>query len=180
MADNYIFTSERLGFRTWKESDKLPFFHMNSDPEVMKYFPSALTRPESDDSISSFQRHMDKYRYSFYAVDLLIQNKFIGFIGIKNIPFEASFTPAVEIGWRLDKRVWNLGLATEGAKRCLRHAFEDLNIDEIYSITPHLNQPSERVMKKIGMKKSGEFIHPKLSANHTLQPMMLYCIKRAK
>jgi len=68
---------------------------------------------------------------------------------------DATFqtAPAIEIGWRLLPKFWNQGLATEGAKRCLQFAFEELNIGEIYAVTSIHNKPSERVMQKIGMKK---------------------------
>jgi hypothetical protein len=35
----------------------------------------------------------------------------------------AAFTPCVEIGWRLSADHWNRGLATEGAKAIVRHAY---------------------------------------------------------
>jgi len=51
-----------------------------------------------------------------------------------------------------------------------------LNIEEIYAVTSIPNKPSERVMQKIGMKKVGEFLHPKIEKNHTLALHVKYLI----
>lgn len=39
---------ERLLLRLWREEDLAPFASLNADPEVVRYFPKALTLPESD------------------------------------------------------------------------------------------------------------------------------------
>lgn len=73
---NYIFTTERLGFRRWKADDKEKFYHINSDPVVMKYFPSTLTREESDKVYEWLDKHFDDHGFGFYAVDTLQDNNF--------------------------------------------------------------------------------------------------------
>lgn len=59
---------------------------------------------------------------------------------------DVDFKKAIEIGWRLDKRFWKKGYASEGATACLEYAFNILKMNEIYSFTAVLNQPSEKVM----------------------------------
>ena len=90
--------------------------------------------------------------------------------------FSAHFTPAVEIGWRLNKIFWGKGLASEAAKSILRFGFLDLGLSKIVSFTAELNQPFIRVMQKIWMKCNPEdtFDHPKLPVNHPLQRHILY------
>lgn len=85
---------------------------------------------------------------------------------------------AAEIGWRLDKRFWKQGYAVEGAQACLAYAFGPLGMTEVYSFTSVINQPSEAVMKRIGMTKIGEFEHPKLDRDSPLKTHVLYKIKR--
>ena len=176
--ESYLFTSKRLGFRNWQEKDKLPFSKMNADNEVMKYFPNTLTKKENDALVDRLHKHFIENGYTFFAVDELETNKFIGFIGIVNTPFKAHFTPCVEIGWRLQQKSWNKGFATEGAKRCLQYAFETLNFNKIYSFTALNNSNSENVMLKIGMKKQGTFEHPLLADGHWLKTELLYKITK--
>lgn len=175
---DYLFTSARLGFRNWQEKDKIPFAKMNADKDVMEFFPKTPTKKESDTLADRLKKHYVNYGFTFFAVDELSTNNFIGFIGFINTSFTAYFTPCIEIGWRLQKTSWHKGFATEGAKRCLKYGFEELNFKEIYSITPLKNSKSENVMLKIGMKKQGTFEHPSIEDNHWLKTELLYKITK--
>ncbi|MEO0895782.1 MAG: GNAT family N-acetyltransferase [Bacteroidota bacterium] len=175
---SYLFKSERLGFRKWTPDDLAPFAAMNADPEVMRYFPAVLSQDETQGLMDRINKHQEEETFCFYAVDRLENEEFIGFIGLSRPKFEADFTPCVEIGWRLKASVWRRGYATEGALKCLEVAFDELGNEEIYSFTAHSNFPSYKVMEKIGMKKVGEFIHPKIGPDHPLNPHVLYKISK--
>lgn len=176
--NKYVFTTERLGFRNWQKKDIDPFYRINTDNDVMEFFPKKLTREETQKMVERLQVIFDESGYTFFAVDLLETSELIGFIGMINATFEAEFTPCVEIGWRLSPSTWNKGLATEGAKGCLKYAFTQFEMNEIYSITAVINKKSERIMEKIGMKFQGEFEHPKLEENDPLRRHVFYKITR--
>lgn len=176
MHEKYLFTSARLGFRNWQESDKLPFAKMNANTEVMRYFPATLNQKESDELLDRLDKHFKKFGFTFFAVEEISTNNFIGFIGLIHTSFKATFTPCVEIGWRLDNSFWQKGYATEGAKKCIQFAKDTLKLNEIYSFTALDNTPSEKVMQKIGMQKQGTFLHPKLPDKHWLKEELLYKI----
>ncbi len=144
----------------------------------MEFFPSCLSREESDRLAAQINAHQQAHGFSFFAAELVGAAPFIGFIGIGNVPFEAPFTPAVEIGWRLARPFWNRGLATEGASAVLKYAFSVLKLPQIVAFTVPANIPSRRVMEKIGMKhdRSGDFDHPRLPKGHPLQRHVLYRI----
>src|ERR1700722_13575950 len=166
---DYILTTPRLGLRRWLPADIPPYARMNQDPAVREFFPNLMTYDESAASVRVIERHFDEYGYGLYAVDLLSTGEFIGFDGFSHPGFDAFFTPCVEIGWRLRREAWGFGYATEGAAACLRYGFEELGLERIYSFTAVPNVRSERVMQKIGMKKAGEFDHPKLKEGHWLR-----------
>ena len=144
MQTNYLFQSNRLGFRNWKIGDHEPFADLNNDPEVMAFLPKGLCVEESSEMISRMENTHNDLGFTFFAVDLLETNEFIGFIGIIRSSFDAFFTPCYEISWRFKRSVWNKGLASEGAIACLKYGFEVLQMDNIHSITSVLN-------KKIGI-----------------------------
>lgn len=175
---DHLFTSDRLGFRNWKESDLPSYARLCSDPEVMRYFPSTLTMEESRDSLSGFMSHFHQKGYTYYAVELLDSGEWIGFIGLKYQTYESPFTPAVDIGWRLLPVQWGKGYATEGAQRCLDHAFDQLGIESIISVATQSNLPSIAVMKKIGMDFAGTFQHRGLSDYPALKDCVAYRIER--
>ena len=173
---DYIIRTGRLGMRNWEESDLEPFTRQNLDEEVMRYFPTTYSAEKTAASVKRYREHIDEHGFGMFATDYLDDNRFIGFIGIAWLNYETDFTPAVEIGWRLNKEYWGKGLATEGAKACLDYAFKQLNLDKICSMTVLGNTPSERVMQKIGMRKTGTFLHPKVPAGHPMQEHVLYWI----
>lgn len=178
MKTAYLFTSERLGFRKWKDADLDPFASLNDDPEVMKYFPRCFTREESKNAMDRFNECLALRNYTFFAVDRLDSNEFIGFIGLYYTAYELPFCPCTEIGWRLSKIHWGNGFATEGAKACLEYGFEELGLSEIYAWTATTNTPSENVMKKIGMRKMDNFNHPKVPSTDPLCEHLLYKIEK--
>lgn len=149
-------------------------YSINSDKEVMEFFPSQPTLKETKDFIARMQTSFSKNGYCYFAVEIINTQEFIGFIGLSIQTFEADFTPMTDIGWRLKKSVWGRGYATEGAKRCLKFAFESLNLKSIYAITPCTNTKSQRIMEKIGMTESCTFSHPKVDKNHPLKKCVLY------
>lgn len=173
----YTIKTERLGLRNWQPTDFNLYAEMNQDEEVMKYFPSLTSREKSIAQCKRFSDHFDKYGFTYFAVDLLSENKFIGFIGMMHQTYESPFTPFVDIGWRLQKSTWGNGYATEGAKACLEFAFNKMNLSEIYSVATMANLPSHNVMKKIGMKKIGEFDHPNIAADNPMRRCVCFRIK---
>lgn len=173
---DYVFESERLGFRRWKQQDRSLFASMSTDLDVMRYFPKLLAREEADQLINRFETHMNDKGYTMWAVEKKDDRTFIGFIGLLEISMPIRGKGYAEIGWRLDKRFWKQGYAVEGAKACLAHAFGPLGMKKVYSFTAVMNHPSQTVMKRIGMSKVEEFDHPKLDMSSPLKKHVLYSI----
>lgn len=173
----YVETN-RLIMRSWSESDVEPFIQLNADDEVMEFFPNTLSQNETLSFIKKIENQFHKWGFGWFAVEHKETGLFIGFIGLSKPEFQSHFTPCVEIGWRLDKRFWNRGLATEGAKAVLELGFDQYDLEEIYSFTTTENKASESVMKKIGMRKVGSFRHPMIPEANPLCEHLLYRITR--
>ncbi|WP_196888636.1 GNAT family N-acetyltransferase [Aureivirga sp. CE67] len=174
----YDFHSKRLGFRNWIDSDIKKMVEINSDSEVMRFFPATVTFEQTQNFIQRMQKMYKERNYCYFAVDELETGNFIGFIGLCYQDYEAEFTPCTDIGWRLDKKYWNKGYATEGAKRCLEYAFDVLELEKIISTAPMINKPSIAVMEKIGMQKILEFKHSKLKDFPKIENCVCYEINR--
>jgi len=84
----------------------------------------------------------------------------------------------VEIGWRLARRAWHHGYATEAARAALRVAFDGVDLDEIWSITAVLNEPSQVVMRRLGMTEVARFEHPRIPDGHPVKPHVAYHLAR--
>ena len=174
--NSYLFKSTRLGFRNWQLSDLEPMSAINADPEVMRFFPSTLGQAETRDFIIRMKQQYDNFGFTYFATELLGTGEFIGFIGLSNQDFKSQWTPFIDIGWRLGRKFWGQGLATEGAIRVLQFGFEQLEIKEIFASAPTVNHPSIRLMSKIGMTRIGEFNHPRLADFPELEKCELFSI----
>ena len=172
--------TSRLQLRRWRPSDRQPFQAINADPCVMEFMPGLLSPQDSNDLIARIEQHFDRHGFGLFAAELAEEKALIGFIGL-NIPsYDAPFKPAVEIGWRLAFGYWGRGLATEGARAVVRHAFETVGLASLVSFTVPHNLRSRRVMEKIGMvhDPASDFDHPSLPAGHPLRRHVLYRIHR--
>ena len=166
--------TERLILRDYMESDIHPLVEMNADERVMEYFPKTLSVEESLEVLERIKAEILECGFSFFAVERKEDKKFIGFVGLHKVTFDADFTPAIEIGWRLISEVWGRGYAPEAALGCLEFARKELGLDEVISFTSLFNKKSQRVMEKVGMSFVKEFDHPKVPEGHPLVRHVLY------
>jgi RimJ/RimL family protein N-acetyltransferase len=81
---------------------------MNADPRVREFFPSILTREQSDAEVRHFRATHDRDGFCMFAAELNATGQFAGFIGLQTMNFIVPLIaqPAVEIGWRLPRIHW--------------------------------------------------------------------------
>lgn len=172
--------TERLLLRRWRAEDLEPYAALNADPVVREHFASTLTRRESEAEIASFEERFEEHGYGLWAVEVPGVAPCIGFVGLNLTTFDAPFSPAVEVGWRLAREHWGHGYASEGARAALRFGFDTTDIDEIVSFTSPSNVRSWTVMERIGMTRdpADDFEHPRVPVGHPLRPHVLYRISR--
>ncbi|WKD49653.1 GNAT family N-acetyltransferase [Microbulbifer spongiae] len=175
MAELIQPNTERLQLRQWREADKPALAVMNTDPRVMAFFPALLTRGESDAGVDRNSTYIEEYGWGFWALELKESGEFLGFVGIKPVPDDLPFAPAVEIGWRLAHPHWGKGYATEAARASLAVAFERLQLAEVASFTALPNLRSQRVMERLGMQRDAlVFAHRQVPAESPLSRHCLY------
>jgi RimJ/RimL family protein N-acetyltransferase len=172
--------TERLILRRWRPKDRAPFAQMNRDPLVMEHFPALLSEDRSNHLVDRIEAHFAEHGFGLWAAELRNGAEFIGYIGLAIPRFQAAFTPCVEIGWRLASAHWGQGLAIEGARAVVQHAFQALALREIVSFTVPANLRSRRVMEKLLMTHDprDDFDHPQLPEGYPLRRHVLYRLKR--
>ncbi|WP_425420013.1 GNAT family N-acetyltransferase [Oricola indica] len=154
--------------RPWEERDRDLFFEINSDPEVMEYFPFRRTREEADAFLDKLLKDQEK-GIVFPALELREIGQCVGFCGLHVGDVEPHFPPGtVEIGWRLAKPFWGRGYVTEAALAALDYGFSELDLPEIVSFAVHDNHRSTAVMERIGMKRdaASDFDYVKIPDTH--------------
>ena len=108
------------------------------------------------------------------AAEVKGDSPFIGFVGLHYHDFPASFTPCIEIGWRLAFPHWGKGDVFEAAFRFLHLAVEELHLKVVFSLTAMHNTRSIKLMQKLGLKFCTDFNHPHLPSDHRLSQHVLY------
>ena len=94
---------------------------------------------------------------------------------------ELPFTPCTEIGWRISKKHWGNGYATEAANASLKYAFEILKLNEVFSFASLNNEKSKEVMERLNMVNVMQnFEHPNIPVGHRLREHVLYKITKVQ
>jgi RimJ/RimL family protein N-acetyltransferase len=149
---------------------------MNADVRVMEFFPSRLSRAESDTMVDYIEAHFSERGFGLWAIEVPDVAPFIGFTGLAVPRFSAHFTPCVEVGWRLAFAHWGHGYATEAARLALGYGFGTLALSDVVSFTSTTNHRSRAVMERLGMRRdpADDFDHPAVPEGHPLRRHVLY------
>ena len=178
MGSSEVLEGERVRLRLFRDGDRNAFAAMNAHPEVMAHFVAPLTRAESDAFLDRIEAGRVASGLGFMAVDDKATGALAGMCGLTVVPWTASFTPAVEIGWRFIPTFQGRGLATEAARLALSDGL-DRGLEKIVAFTVQANTPSWRLMERIGMTRAGTFEHPRIPKGHPLCLQLLYEAGRA-
>jgi RimJ/RimL family protein N-acetyltransferase len=125
---------------------------LDADPEVMRYLGRPRQRAEVE------QAHRRRLAAAARVPGLgfwagLVDGTFVGW-WILEPPHRADQGPIdgqAELGYRLLRRYWLRGLASEGARELIRHGFEDLGLRRIFAETMAVNLPSRATMASVGL-----------------------------
>lgn len=143
-----IFETPRLLLREMTPEDAENAYILNLDPEVLRY-----TGDDPFESVEEAREFLEKYesyeKYGFgrWAVILKETGEYLGWCGLKYTPELDEF----DIGYRLMKKFWGKGYATEAAEACLNLGFNQFGMKTIVGRAMPENEASVRVLEKIGL-----------------------------
>ena len=160
--------------RRWQDSDREPFAALNADAETMRYFPSTMARAASDAFVDLIEERFAGQGYGLWALEIAENGQFIGFTGLNPMPADVPGAGGLEVAWRLARHAWHRGYATEAAQAALDVAFNGIGMPEIWSMTALLNEPSQAVMRRIGLTEYTRFEHPRVPAASPLRSHVTY------
>lgn len=175
-----LLETPRLILRPWLDRDREPFARMSTDSRVMQHL-LPFASPEAIDAWIDRQcAHLEAHGFCLWAIESKANGDFIGAAGLLRVGYEAHFTPAVEVGWRVAQRFWGQGYAPEAAACAIRFGFEHVELQEIVANTAAANRNSRRVMEKLGMSHAAadDFDHPLVPIENLLRRQVLYRLQR--
>jgi len=166
--------TERLFLRPFEEADVAPFAALNADPRAMEHLMGPVPIEETRAMVGRIRAHHASRGFGVWAVEVRGVAPFVGCVGLTTPRFVASFTPCVEILWRVAAEHWGKGYAREAARASLAHGFGELGMKEILAFTVAANVRSLRVMTALGMTYAGTFEHPMVPDGHALKTNVIY------
>ena len=169
-----VVQTDRLVMRRWRDGDRAAFAAMNADPVVMRYLPATLGRAASDALIDRIGDLFDRQGFGLWALEVTGTGDFIGFTGLNPMPPGVPGAGGMEVGWRLARHAWHHGYATEAAMAAVDVAFTGVGLAEVWSMTAVLNEPSQAVMRRLGMVLHANFDHPSVPVGHAVRPHVVY------
>lgn len=127
---------------------------MNDDLEVMRWLLGRTATPdETRAMIARARTRRETWGYGWWALIDAADGEMVGAAGIQHLGFDRA-NPH-ELGWRLRRDRWGMGLASEAAREIARYGFETLEAPRLCAIRHPQNAASLRVMERLGMRYVG-------------------------
>lgn len=145
-----VFETDRFLLRELHPDDAAEMYALNADPEVVRYTGNGPFT--SVEEARSFLESYDAYRVQRMGRWVIIAKDggaWLGWCGLKRDPHGE-----VDLGYRLHRRFWGRGVATEAGAGSLEYGFGPLGLDRIVGRVLPENHASHGVLKKLGMRRT--------------------------
>lgn len=140
----------RLLIRPWCDDDRAPFTAMATDTEIMRYVNAG--NPFSEAEIDAFlERQARQLANDGVCMGALVEKESGNVVGVAGAQ-PLGTTGNLEIGWWLMRDQWGRGYATEAGGAAMRHVLETLGRPRVMAIIDPGNEPSKRVVERLGMR----------------------------
>ena len=147
--------TERLILREILQTDIEGFFQLDSDPEVHRYLGNnpVQDKDQVKDVIKFIRQQYVDYGIGRWGIIDKQTKDFIGWAGLKFVTKKTNnHIHYYDLGYRLRRKYWGKGIATESAKASLTYAFEKLKVEEVFAMADIENIRSDNVLTKVGLK----------------------------
>lgn len=163
-----IAETERLIVREILPSDIDGMFELDSDPEVHRYLGNnpVTDREQINIVINNIRQQYIDNGIGRWAIIDKKTNDFIGWTGLKFVTeLINNHQNYYDLGYRLIRRYWGQGIATETAIISLDYAFNKLHVEEVYAAANCENIGSNKILQKIGLNLIETFYYEDIQCN---------------
>ncbi len=129
-------------------------FELDSDPEVHRYLGRmVMSIDESRKTIEAVRKQYGDFGIGRWAMVEKSSGEFMGWTGLKYCTETRNgHVNYYDLGYRLIKRFWGMGYATESAFASLEYGFQTMKLPIIYAMADMDNLASRRVLEKCGLR----------------------------
>lgn len=157
-------TTPRVRLRQYEPADRERMFALNADPEVMRHLTGGVpaTREETEGGIERTLMYRERFagRLGVFTAETLAGGEFLGWFHLRPDRRRLDDLAHLELGYRLTRRCWGKGYATEVSRALVDKAFAELDAASVWAQTLAANAASRRVMEKCGLAFEAEFDDP--------------------
>lgn len=146
-----IIETHRLSLREISAGDCEFIFALMNEPAYLERIGDRGIRTLENARtyiLDKFERSYAKFGYGLYLVELKEIRVSVGICGL--VKRDALEHP--DIGFALLREHWSRGFAFEAARATLDHGFGALGMKTVLGITSPANQPSIRLLEKLGLQ----------------------------
>lgn len=150
--------TSRLILKTPELSHFSDLLALRTDPDVMKYIGengAIQTKEDVSLFLTLAMAYQTKHGFGFCSVFEKESDAFVGQAGLCHLALDDN-QAEIELSYRLHKRYWGRGYATELSRALITWGFEHLVVDKFIAVTHADNIDSQKVLKKIGMIHIGK------------------------
>lgn len=147
-----VLQTKRLTLRHFEQTDDQALACVFADPEVMRFGDGVKSNEWIQDWLSRcIHDHYHKRGWGPFAVIENSSGDLIGYCGLFYFP-DINGEPEIELGYRLARKAWGQGYATEAVRAVRDFAFSSLGLTRLIAMIDPGNAASIRVAEKAGMK----------------------------
>ena len=152
MSRKRVIETDRLYLCEMHIEDARDFWRLNRDCDSIRYTGDIPFKgiAEARTFIKNYT-HFQEHGFGRWSVFTKKNDEYIGFCGLKYLPERKT----VDLGYRMMKKYFGNGYATESGQACLDYGFQKLKLREIVAWTMEENRASTRVLEKLGFVNRG-------------------------
>jgi len=153
--------TKRLKVHRPTREDLENYLKLFSDPEVMRYIGNGQTRnlENTKSYLDKAIHHWEKHGFGLGPIFEKETGEFVGDAGLVHLGLDDR-NAEIELGYRLKKKFWGKGYATEIARAWIAWGFDHLPLKEIIASVYEENESSRHVLEKVGMSFYKVDIYP--------------------
>ncbi len=141
--------TERLFLTQYRPKDRADFIDLISNEKIMRFVEDGKTSVEKAEKLWAKLEDKSIKIGHHWAVFAKTDKQYAGHCSLSLMKTDKE---QWEIGYYLLEKNWGKGYATEIAKRIVRYAFDELDLDEVFATVDDDHSASIKVLEKAGLK----------------------------